>query len=570
MADHGGPDPASAVLLEALEASVRERCRHLLTLVDRDSTSPTYGCFDRSYWQYRIKDFPTGMSQEGIYPLILALEDRLLPASAQGERELRQLLTAAVHDALARQHGNGSVDDYFPYEQAAGATVFSLIAILAALQPLAIPLASVAGPLQRRLHWLAHHQESGRLSNHEALIVLALLRASRLEGFSAWQGPARQRLSRLLSWRRSEGWFEEYGGFDVGYETLTFACLLEISRLLPEAVTDWASLLARSFEVILTAQEPDGVIGGELFARGTWNGFGHGLLAYALDDRPQDLPAVLAFLEARLLHHPVQVRDDYVIQHHLWSDLLLLRRLRAAAAGGQLPAARPCPPAADGPAEAGPAPAADGSRPVLLERALPQAGHLWIRHGRCQTHLSLAIGGGFRLYRDGVFVDQDTQVAVRLRGRRGRPGAVLLANAPGSVERWGWLDGRTLELEGRLHRARRQRLTTGKLVALRLLMLLGGRFCPDLVRWLMQQVLIHARPSPGAAYRRRITFHDDGLLVQDSCRLPRRQGGGARLEATACSTFRHVVMSRVHHPYGLLRQGPAREQAGGLALERQW
>ena len=30
--------------------------------------SPTYGCFDRNYWHYRIIDFPSGMAQEFVLP----------------------------------------------------------------------------------------------------------------------------------------------------------------------------------------------------------------------------------------------------------------------------------------------------------------------------------------------------------------------------------------------------------------------------------------------------------------------------------------------------------------------
>ena len=33
----------------------------LLTLLDRDPSSPTYGCFDRNYWHYRTQDFPSGI-----------------------------------------------------------------------------------------------------------------------------------------------------------------------------------------------------------------------------------------------------------------------------------------------------------------------------------------------------------------------------------------------------------------------------------------------------------------------------------------------------------------------------
>ena len=44
----------------------------ILTLLDRNSHSPTYGCFDRTFWQYKVIDFPAGMSQEFVYPLALA------------------------------------------------------------------------------------------------------------------------------------------------------------------------------------------------------------------------------------------------------------------------------------------------------------------------------------------------------------------------------------------------------------------------------------------------------------------------------------------------------------------
>ena len=43
-----------------------------LTLLDRNPHSPTYGCFDRNYWHYRIIDFPSGMAQAFVWPLALA------------------------------------------------------------------------------------------------------------------------------------------------------------------------------------------------------------------------------------------------------------------------------------------------------------------------------------------------------------------------------------------------------------------------------------------------------------------------------------------------------------------
>ena len=44
----------------------------ILTLLDRNIHSPTYGCFDRNFWHYKIIDFPSGMAQEFVLPLTLA------------------------------------------------------------------------------------------------------------------------------------------------------------------------------------------------------------------------------------------------------------------------------------------------------------------------------------------------------------------------------------------------------------------------------------------------------------------------------------------------------------------
>lgn len=556
---------ATDPLLAALEASVHERCRHLLTLADRTPYAASHGCFDRAYWQYKVKDFASGMAQEGVYPLALALDLGLFPGlSEAGRSGLEGLIAAAAAFSLRQQHGNGSVDDYFPYEQAAGATAFSLYALLETLALGLLPLNDGARRrLRCRAHWLAQHQESGQLSNHEALISLSLARAAVLLVEPELHKAAERRYRRLLGWRSAEGWFSEYGGFDVGYETLTFACLRELARLLPERAAEIDAILAHNFPLILGAAEPDGALGGELFARGTWNLFAHGLLAHALERGDAGgRAAVGRLLRARFLHLPTEVRDDAVIQHHLWSDLRSWDLLRRA---GPLALA-----------EAEPQPVATVAlgalAAVVVELALPEAGHLWVRHGVCRTHLSLAVGGAFRLHRAGGFVVQETQQAV-VAGRSGR-GRTWLAHAPGALSGWEWEAPDRLRLHGVLSAYRPQPMTTARLLVLRVLMLAGGRFFADRIRALMQRLLIHARGDKRRRYERRITFLSDGLLVEDRYALPEAELRGARLVPTGFSSFRHVVMSRVFHPYALACQAPAaesvRREPGVLVTERRW
>ncbi len=63
-----------------------------LTLVDRDPSSSTYGCFDRNYWHYRTQDFPSGMYQELALPLAQATALPWHGNAFHGEPRLRELL----------------------------------------------------------------------------------------------------------------------------------------------------------------------------------------------------------------------------------------------------------------------------------------------------------------------------------------------------------------------------------------------------------------------------------------------------------------------------------------------
>ena len=66
----------------------------ILTLQDRNRHSPTYGCFDRNYWQYRIIDFPSGMAQEFVLPLALAYRTEIAGTPFLGQAALRDWVLA--------------------------------------------------------------------------------------------------------------------------------------------------------------------------------------------------------------------------------------------------------------------------------------------------------------------------------------------------------------------------------------------------------------------------------------------------------------------------------------------
>ena len=54
-----GTDEAGRSLREGFARTALAEIPKILTLGDRNPHSPTYSCFDRNYWQYKIIDFPT-------------------------------------------------------------------------------------------------------------------------------------------------------------------------------------------------------------------------------------------------------------------------------------------------------------------------------------------------------------------------------------------------------------------------------------------------------------------------------------------------------------------------------
>jgi hypothetical protein len=125
----------------------------------------------------------------------------------RGLETVREWIAASIRYAAASAHADGSCDDYFPFEKAGGATAFSLLACLEAHELIGLDDPGVDAFLARRADWLAGHHESGRLTNHQALIALCLERAGSVLDMDRWRDAASQRLEKVLQWQTDEGWF---------------------------------------------------------------------------------------------------------------------------------------------------------------------------------------------------------------------------------------------------------------------------------------------------------------------------------------------------------------------------
>ncbi|MEG4503167.1 hypothetical protein QUA81_04140 [Microcoleus sp. F6_B4] len=482
----------------------------ILTLLDRNPHSPTYGCCDRNFWHYKIIDFPSGMAQEFVLPLALAYDTNVPDNPFYRQSTIREWVEAGILYAAKSAHKDGSCDDYFPYERAGGAAAFSLLACVESYTLIGLNNPKILTFFEKRADWLAHHHESGRLTNHQALIVLCLELVSKLLSTAKWDAIKQQRLEKVLSWQNPEGWFQEYEGCDPGYHTLTISCLARIYELRPTTKLKDAIVLA--VDLASHFVHPDGSFGGEYTSRNTYNFFPHGfeLVGKWL---PKALHINDSFLIGLANGKTPCYADDHIIGHHTWNYLLAWRDFVL-------------------------------DRPLLPPRP---TGRLWLQEAqilidrRHDTELYLALnkGGVFKLFRGSELVASDTQFSLQVRKGKTIKNAVAHLIDSYQVH----LTEDEVSIQGQLGWAKQKQMTTINLLLLRVVMLSFGRFFPNLIRKLLQRMLITDKKKAPFHFERQLRWENGKWRVTDQ--LQAESWENVVSAGIGCDqTSIYVVMSR--------------------------
>lgn len=488
----------------------------ILTQLDRNPHSPTFGCFDRNFWHYKIIDFPSGMSQEFVWPLALAMTTDV-PGNRFFQQEvLRYWCQAAIRFAGRSAHPDGSCDDYFPFERAAGAAAFSLLACLETYDLLDFDDGDMIAFFTRRADWLAHHMEAGRLANHQALIALCLDRLGDVLETSRWTDARDARLDTVLSWQNPEGWFQEYEGCDPGYHTLTVSCLARIHAAHPDH-SRLEEALRRAVDLARAFIHPDGTYGGEYTSRNTYNYFPHG---FEVIGRwmPEALELNTRFVKGLEAGLGACYADDHIVGHHTWNYLLTWRDWMDE---------RPAP-----------------ESPKPGRTHFPQARLLIDRRHGAELFVGLNKGGVFRFFRDGRLVAADTGVSLRVRDGKRFRNAVAHLVADYEVE----IEEDRITIAGPMGWAKQKQMNPKNLLILRVVMLTVGRFFPNLIRKLLQKMLITGKKPTPYSFTREIRWSPTGRLeITDEVIADRwREVVDAGVGADQTSIY--VVMSRTFQP----------------------
>jgi len=271
---------AGHALRDVYAARAMPSVARILSLMDRNAYSPTYGCVDREYWLCRTTDFPSSIAQFGTHALALCWAHEM-PGNIYYQQPKVLRWTLAGLDYLTRiQHKDGSFDEFYPNERGwAGPTGFLVYAALDSYslvrEHMPVEMRErFLRMIERAAVFLYAHDEAGVLANHHAMALLPIYYAYHvleqkhiLDGFHV-------RLADFMSQTREEGWCLEYDGADLGYLSATVSFLAKLRKMYRDERLD--QVIDRAIEFSSYFVYPNGHYAGSMGSRSTLHFYPHG------------------------------------------------------------------------------------------------------------------------------------------------------------------------------------------------------------------------------------------------------------------------------------------------------
>ncbi len=499
----------------------------LLGKLDREPHSRTYGSFDRENWAWKFRDFPIGVLQwAGMLPLAWLWKLDLPGSSWRGSPALGQWTRAALNELLRRQHPNGAFDSVGPYTQDHGASLAACYYLSETARLLGPELteeehARVRDSITRAVAFAGRATEDyAYISNHHALFALGLVAASEWCDEPRWRERADETVREIISHQSADGFYEEYGGNDPGYESLGIDFLARMWARTSDATL--FDSLRRAVEYYWYAPQLDGSLGGALGSRHSRLWFPAGFERLA--GRIPEAASVAAYMRARLCHGEVVTPASVDAQN---LPVMLASYLSASQA----------------------------TEPALEARQLPCEDLRGAKVFVSGTH----VAGTDRYYsvaalqKGGVI-----RVVERERQRLAYDDAGWVAQSNGRTYASQLLglstfqsggDGRTAVVRASFGLVRQDQLTPVRFVVLRLLNLTVFR---SLVlgnwvrRFLISRLITSTAPAP-ISLERELRFLDDRVEVHDTLRLSASLVID-RLELVRAFTGIHMGSAKYFHP----------------------
>lgn len=493
----------------------------LLQMIDKNMYSRTYGSFDRSYWHYRTMDFPCGMYQEFTLPLALAFAHPFPDNEFYQQERMRELAIAGVDFARRSAHCDGTCDDYFPYERALGALVFSLYANTETVLVLGDKRPEFLEFFARRADYLTNHNETGQLTNHQALAALALYNTYLVTGEERFRAASERFVDIVRSWQSDEGWFQEYEGADPGYHTCTISFLAKLYKKNNNA--ELLKLMNPAVDFAWHFMHPDGSYGGEYGSRNTYHFYPHGFEVMAPHNQKA---AQIAdqFLTRALPNRSRYFNDDDRMQAHYvyeWMQAYL---------------------------DFSPARATQPLNSRGTVRRYFEKARIYVDiNPKYHAVLSLAKGGVLKVTNEQGPVYSDTGLIAETD-----EGQVLVSHIVDDYQVAAVPENRAFSAMGQMCRRKSKLATPLTQIIFRVINLTLGRFAPNLLRAMLQKILITGKLRTQYKFSRGFGFFDDRITIGNKLGRPTGAPKLRRVHRSSDATSIYVANSNVYQRSVLL------------------
>ncbi len=228
-----------------------------------------YGCFDRPFWNYGDYGTPRARRQEAVLTLALLYTIEHEDNVYYRNRMILEWIKAGIDFWTGIQLRTGAFNEAYPNEFNHTSTAFTSYAISETLLLLKEELPARQAyleTLRRAAEWLRRN-DTPLVVNQNTGAAVFLYNMHMLTGDDAYAKLANDKFERIASSQDPEGWFNEYGGPDIGYLSLGIGYLAKYfqksgnERVLP--------VLARAVDFISYFVHPNDTFGGEYASRDT-------------------------------------------------------------------------------------------------------------------------------------------------------------------------------------------------------------------------------------------------------------------------------------------------------------
>ena len=244
----------------------------ILGAINQNEIHPLYGVSDRKFWAWRTIDFGNATNQGSAEGITMLLEANLWPY--ENDYEIMVTRIKSLFSGTKKlMRKNGSLEESFPFEQSWCVSALVSYNLAGALKNFSKYLEddvnkeflSLILAIQKFV--ILNPEKHAKISNHLAVATASLYRAYELTGSNKTLNQAQNYLETLMNYQNHDGGFQEYYGFDPGYQTLTMDYLANM--YIDNKIEILKPVINKSLELLNYFVMPDGTFGGKFGSRGT-------------------------------------------------------------------------------------------------------------------------------------------------------------------------------------------------------------------------------------------------------------------------------------------------------------